>query len=228
MKKILLLTLVCSVFLPCWSWSQERNVSGSIVSKTGYPVKNIRLTVVDLPGSAKSNKQGKFTLKKVRSEDTIVVHVNNKAYIKFELGNNDSLKLVLSDDMIAIHQAGNRVVHEPILTGTLYNNETRAISVITAKMIERQNPLTVVDAIKGMVPGVNIETSGNGYIATMRGQKSLNLSNAALIIVDGMETTLDQANNMSVHDIATIECNKDGFGYGVKGANGVIIINTKR
>ncbi len=227
MKKILLLIFACAVY-PI-SWGQDRSVSGTVVSENGFPMKNIKLSVVDVPISAKTNKNGVFTLKKVRSEDTIIVHITKQNYIKFPLGDNDSLKLILSDKMVAIHNESNIAVNTPILTGTSYNNETRSIAIITSKMIERRNALTLVDAIKGMIPGVNIGVGASGeHYAIIRGQKSLNLSNNALVLVDGMETTLEHANSISVHDIATIEVNKDGFGYGVKGANGVIIINTKK
>lgn len=222
MKKIFLLVLAGAVHITCWG--QDRNVSGTIVSENGYPMKNIRLTIADLPVSVKTNKNGEFTLKRIHPEDTIIVHIAKRNYIKFPLGDNDSLKLVLSDKMVAIHNESNVTVNTPILTGTSYNNETRAVSLITSKMIERTNALTIADAIKGMVPGVTV----SGSSITMRGNKSLNLSQEALVIVDGIETTFEHANSMSVHDVHSIEILKDGFGYGVKGANGVVIIKTKK
>lgn len=222
MKKLLLLMLASAMHVT--SWGQGRIVSGTITSENGFPVKNIRLTVAGLPISAKTNKNGVFTLKNVQSEDTLVVHVAKKAYIKFPLGDNDSLKLVLSDKTVAIHNESNTIINTPVLTGTLHNNEVRSVSLITDKMIERTNALTVAEAIKGMVPGVTITERG----ITMRGSKSLNLSQDALIIIDGMETTFEHANGISVQDIHSIEILKDGFGYGVKGANGVVIITTKK
>ena len=228
MKKILLLAVAYLISLS--SWGQNRDVSGTIVSERGVPVKNIKLSVMSLPISTKTNKNGEFTLKKVRSDDSIVIHVNKKAYARFVLGENDSLKLVLSDKAVAIHNQKNNTAIEdlPIVVGTLYNNETIATSTITAKMIERTNPLTIADAIRGQIPGVNLHTeAGTSYI-TMRGAKSLNLSEHSLIVVDGMETTFDSANSISVYDVESIEVNKDGFGYGVKGANGVVIIKTKK
>jgi outer membrane receptor protein involved in Fe transport len=131
--------------------------------------------------------------------------------------------------MLSLYQEEATSIEIPFVTGTLYNNETRAMSVITSEMIERMNSLTIADAIKGLVPGVNVQTDSTGEsFVTMRGNKSLNLSRNALIIVDGMETTFDHANGMSVYDVESIEINKDGFGYGIKGANGVITIKTKK
>lgn len=212
-----------------FAWGQDMNVTGTVVSENGKPVKNVKLSVLNLPVTAKTNKNGWFVLKKVRPDDTIVVRINSANYAKFRIGENDTLKMVLSDNLLSINRDGKEPLLTPVLQGTLYNNETRTVSVITAKMIERTNALTVVDAIKGMIPGVHIQAAESGaYYATMRGGKSLNMSEHALVIVDGIETTLDFANGVSVNDIETIEINKDGFGYGVKGANGIIIIKTKK
>lgn len=227
MKKYLLLIIALNfcIFLS----AQSMNVTGTVVTDRGYPVKNVKLSVLNLPISSKTNKDGRFTLKKVQPEDTIVVQVNKKSYVKFRLGENETLKLILSSEMLSLNQENASPIQIPFVMGTLYNNETRTMSVITAKMIERMNSLTIADALKGLVPGVNIQTGSSGEaIVTMRGNKSLNLSQNSLIIVDGMETTFDHANGISVHDVESIEISKDGFGYGVKGANGVVIIKTKK
>ena len=222
MKKIFL--LIITYLISTSSWGQDKNVSGIIVSEKGIPVKNIKLSIVNLPISTKTNKNGEFILKKVRSEDSIVIHVNKKAYARFRLGDNDSLKLVLSNKTIALNNQGNAPIGElPIVSGTILN-ENSSPSIITSKMIERTNPLTIADAIKGQLAGVDVH---DGYI-TMRGEKTLNMSNNSLIIVDGMEATFDYANAISVYDVECIEANKSGFGYGTKGACGVLIITTKK
>jgi outer membrane receptor for monomeric catechols len=227
MKKFLL-SLTAGMFLLS-AWGQEMNVTGTVVSDGGNPVKNIKLSILDFPASAKTDKNGRFILKKVRPDDTIVVQINKKSYAKFRVGKNDTLKLVLSERLHSISREGKEPLQAPLLQGTPNNSETRSTSVITGKMIERTNALTVVDAIKESIPGVHIQASeSGGFHAIIRGGKSLNMPEYALVIVDGFETTLDFANSISVHDIASIEISKDGFDYGVKGANGVIIIKTKR
>ena len=227
MKKIFLLIFAGFLFLN--SWGQTRDVPGIVISENGFPVKNIKLSVVDIPVSAKTNKNGRFLLKKVQSEDTIVVHVSKKSYVKINLADFDSLKIVLSDKMVAIHDGENAPIMAPIQDAVFDAYETRSISVITSKMIERRSVLSIADAIKSMAPGVNVVNGGSGeLIVTMRGIKSFTLPQNALIVLDGMETTFDQANAISVHEVDNIEINKDGIGYGVKGANGVVIINLKK
>ena len=227
MKKFFLLIFAGFLFLQ--SWGQTRDVPGIVVSENGFPVKNIKLSVVDVPVSAKTNKNGRFLLKKVQSEDTIVVYVSKKSYAKIHLANYDSLKIVLSDKMIAIHEGENAPVIAPLQEAVFNTYETRSVSVITSKMIERRSVLSIADAIKSMAPGVNVVNGGSGeLIVTMRGIKSFTLPQNALIVLNGMETSFDQANAISVHEVDYIEINKDGIGYGVKGANGVVIINLKK
>ena len=226
MKKFFLLIFTSFLFLQ--SWGQNRNVSGVIVSENNFPVKNIKLSIVDVPISAKTDKNGKFTLKKVQSGDTVVVHLSKSSYVKISLADFDSLKIVLSDNMVAIHNGENAPVMTPVLEGEYNKYETRSVSVITAKMIERRGVLSIAEAIKNMAPGVNVASNGSELIVTMRGIKSFTLPQDALIIVDGMETSFDQANSISIHEVDNIEINKDGIGYGVKGANGVVLITLKK
>ena len=224
MKKILILMIVCCFSFS--SWGQQKNVPGTIVSENGSPIKNIRLFVMNSSSSAKSNKNGKFILRKVLPNDSIIVNVNNKSYFKFPLGDNDSLKMILSDQMISVNQGSPSGISSPVLLGTYYHDFDRNASVITADMIKRMDAKTMLDIITLLIPGVTYNPETNGII--IRGAKSIIGSNDALFIIDGSFTDLGTASGIPVETIETIEIVKDGVGYGSRGANGVIIINTKK
>ena len=85
------------------------------------------------------------------------------------------------------------------------------------------------DYIRGKVPGVQIGTAGPGGMpsVTIRGASSFNASTEPLYILDGSE--VKDISNISPNDIASVEVLKDASSsiYGVRGANGVIIIKTK-
>ena len=101
----------------------------------------------------------------------------------------------------------------------------------------KQHPYTsLVELLQGAnVAGLNITNSaraggaGGDASANIRGQRSLNLSNAPLVVVDGMPMGgLNDADNMlNVNDIDTIEVQKSSSEWGVRGANGVILVKTK-
>ena len=101
-----------------------------------------------------------------------------------------------------------------------------------------QLPVTnVLQALEGAVPGVNITTvssvPGSQPTASVRGQNSITASNSPFVVVDGipLSKTGGSLNDINPNDIASMEILKDASAaavYGTNGANGVILITTKR
>ena len=223
MRKFLLYILVIILFIPT-SWGQNRSVKGIIVSKNETPVNKIKISIAGLPFYDHSKKDGSFTLDKARSDDTIVVQLKNKIYASFMLGECDKLKIVILDDEVAIHREGVYTEKVYITKGNITFNEAKSNSVITAKMIDRMRPQTLFDALKVFVPGISL----NQGDIVLQAPKSIILSNNALVYLDGMESSFEHVNGISVYDIERVEIDKSGYGYGARGANGVVIVNTKR
>ena len=80
----------------------------------------------------------------------------------------------------------------------------------------------------GRVPGLSVYQEGDGYKYVIRGVSTLYGSSDPLFIVDGVET--DNIDHISPRDVSSVEVLKDGSAsiYGTRGANGVILITTKR
>ncbi|HWK58469.1 MAG TPA: SusC/RagA family TonB-linked outer membrane protein [Parapedobacter sp.] len=127
---------------------------------------------------------------------------------------------------------------------------TGSIARVTAKEIERQPVLNPLEALKGRMAGVDIQQQngeiGGGFTVRIRGQNSIRNDpgvNDPLYLIDGVpftSTSLQQSggyfstnplNTLSPSDIASIEVLKDADAtaiYGSRGANGVVLITTKR
>ena len=223
MRKALLFILAIVLIIP-YSWGQNRSVTGIVVSKNETPINKIRVSIAGLPFYDLSKKDGSFTLDKARSDDTIVVRLKNRTYASFMLGECNKLKIVILDNEVAIHREGIDTENVYIAKGTFTFSEAKSNSVVTAKMIDRLRPQTLIDALKVFVPEINFN---QGNIA-LQAPKSIMLENKPLVYLDGMETTFEHVNNMSVYNIERVEIDKSGYGYGARGANGVIIVNTKR
>ena len=93
-----------------------------------------------------------------------------------------------------------------------------------------QNPL---ESIQGKVAGVDIQRSNgsasSGISITIRGNRSIGASNSPLYIVDGVQTS--NIDNLNPNDIESMEFLKDASStaiYGWQGANGIVIITTKK
>jgi len=102
----------------------------------------------------------------------------------------------------------------------------------TDKDFQGQSSARVEELFVGRFPGVRVESAPGGIVVRIRGASSVNGDGAPLYVVDGMP--IDAPNGLlsiSPSDVAKIEVLKDisqTAYYGVRGANGVVIITTKR
>ena len=108
-------------------------------------------------------------------------------------------------------------------------------STVTAEDIERQPGQPIEQVLMGRFPGVTVIRTADGGIAVrIRGTTSIHGSTEPLYVIDGVEIQPGPGGSLvgiNPHDIASIEVIKDPAGeamYGVRGANGVIVIKTKR
>ena len=107
--------------------------------------------------------------------------------------------------------------------------------VVTGEDLDRQPGQPIEQALMGRFPGVTVSRTPDGGVSVrIRGTTSIRASNEPLYVIDGVEIQPGPGGSLrgiNPHDIATIEVVKDPAGeamYGVRGANGVIIIKTKR
>ena len=87
----------------------------------------------------------------------------------------------------------------------------------------------IYDYFLAKVPGVRVEKNGNrGASIYIRGINSINSDNQPMFVVDGV--TVDDISNINPYEVKSVDVLKDGSAaiYGVRGANGVIIINLKK
>ena len=104
-------------------------------------------------------------------------------------------------------------------------------SVLTDSALSRMRFQRFADVIEGRFPGVRVEHYQNGEIGIrVRGAGSFQGRNEPLYLLDGMEIQASSLLQINPEDITRIEVIKDAMAaaYGVRGANGVILITTKR
>jgi TonB-dependent SusC/RagA subfamily outer membrane receptor len=113
--------------------------------------------------------------------------------------------------------------------------ERPSTTTVTAEDIERNPTQPIETVLQAKVPGVWVTRTADGGIAIqLRGQTSFYGSNAPLYVIDGVPIQPGPngaLTGVNPHDIETIEVLKDAADtamYGMRGANGVIIIKTKR
>ena len=223
-KVLMAFVLFLSTFL---SVSAQTKVSGVVIDKNEDPVIGANVVVKGLPSvGASTDLNGTFTITLPKGHNELsvscigykgkVVSVNGLANIKIML-ENSATEL---DDVVVIGY------------GTTKKSDlTAAVSSIKGDAIRSSATTSLVDALQGKVPGMDVMSSredGDNREIHIRGVRSLNAGNAPLVIVDGVPGSFDVVNTS---DIASIEVLKDASSaaiYGSRGANGVIIITTHR
>lgn len=151
-----------------------------------------------------------------------------------QLGDNTSLNITLQESF--------DFLDEIIVTG--YGTQTRrevmaSIIKVNSETIEKVASGNSLDAIKGQVAGVDITSAvgrpGQSPLLRIRGRRSISASNDPLYVIDWIPVTSSVGDgaifDIAPQDIQSIEILKDAAAtaiYGSRGANGVIIVTTKR
>lgn len=168
---------------------------------------------------------GNFTLGGLTEGETLVFTYIGYLTREYEVGQSESITIRLQEDVSALDEV---VV---IGYGTQTKKElTGAVSVVSSESIEELNPTRIEQALQGQVAGVQITSEsgspGSGSNIRIRGI-STNGDNRPLILVDG--NVIEDLSVINPGDIESINVLKDATAgiYGVRAANGVILITTK-
>ena len=227
MKKTLMLTLMlCLVAAVCNAKNEDTPFNGLILDAVGTPLKNAKIWVRDKNRYAKSDKQGRFGLTNVTADDTLHLKYR-KQMIHIPVLGKRSMRIVLSDVLLAAEEDQQLV---DLGYGYVSRREcTVSHGGISGEELRRSGKTSILDALQGRIAGLNISTSGApGAEASVniRGLNSINMSSTPLYIVDGV--VVDSFDSVSIYDVDYVEVLRDANMYGVRGANGVIIVHTRK
>lgn len=215
------------VFSFCFSFAQERNITG-VVSEGSLPLPGVSVAVKGTDKSTQTDLDGKFQIS-AKQGDVLVFAFMGKKEKTATVGAGSVVNVALEDDDI---QLDDVVV-------VAYGTQKReaivgSVAVVSAADLDKRQSTSVLSAIQGSVPGVNIITPG-GVPGTnpeiyIRGINSLKGSRTPLIILDNAPYE-GNLNGISQDQIASISVLKDGAAtslYGSRASSGVIIITTKK
>ena len=227
MKRTAALCLV-GAFCSLNAQAQKIQVKGNLVDGTGEPLIGATVKVKGNAGvGAVTDFDGNFIISVPSENSTLVFTYVGMKTKEVKIGKKRELKLTLEDD---------NAIGEVVVVG--YGQQKKAsvvgaITQTTGKVLERAGGVSDIgSALTGNLPGV-ITTSSSGMPGdedpkiVIRGVSSWNSSDP-LVLVDGIERPMS---SVDIHSVQSISVLKDASAtavYGVKGANGVILITTKR
>jgi TonB-linked SusC/RagA family outer membrane protein len=239
MKKLLLSSLWVLLFMASHVYAQTRTITGTITEKDdGGTLPGVSVMIKGAKTGTQSNAQGKFSISAGTGQTLVFTSVGYKSQSIVISGSTinvvmESNQTQLSDVMVVGYGTQNR-----------RDNVGSVAQIKGADLIE-QPVQNFEQSLAGKAPGVQI-TIANSVLNTppvfhIRGTNSINLSSQPLIVVDGIvsfsgdysggESGGNALSNINPDDIESIDVLKDASAtaiYGSRGANGVVIITTKK
>ena len=225
MKKLLTLLFLVTLSLCLYA---QKQVNGVVVDSNGDPVIGASIQAKGTTQGTISDYDGKFEMEVPESVKTLVVSFVGMATQEVEAGRNIRVTLVENSE----------VIQEVVVTG--YGTVAKgayagSAQAVKAEDIEKKNPSDITKALSGEVAGVQVVTSSGqpGTVASIRirGIGSISASSAPLYVVDGIPLDAGSISSIDPSDIASTTILKDATAtslYGSRGANGVILITTKK
>lgn len=250
------LSLLFYVLLAPWSWGSvsagtylavQDMVRGTVTDAEGKPLAGVNIVVESTERGTMSEMDGSFAIA-AGSDEVLVFSMLGYAPLTAPVAGRNRIDVVMQEDVTALGEvvlnAGYYTVSEREHTGN--------IAIIKAETMEKQpvgNPLV---AMQGQLSGVNIVQNtgvpGGGFTIDIRGRNFINGVSDPLFIVDGVPISsqslgsndvsgqilggnVSPLNAINPNDIESIEVLKDADAtaiYGSRGANGVVLITTKK
>lgn len=223
--------LMLLLFVTAAAFAQQKRVTGKITSSVdGQPVAGATVTAKKSKTVTITGLDGAFSFNVPSDETTLAI-----SSIGFE---TQDVPINTEGNILVSLKTRGLDLNEVVVIG--YGTQKRkdvtgAISSVTAATIEKVPVTTVDQALQGRAAGVQIINNdaapGGNMSVLIRGIGSLAAGgNAPLYVIDGYPTT-EGINNINPNDIASIDVLKDASAtavYGIRAANGVVIITTKK
>ncbi len=206
-----------------------RTITGKVTDANGEALPGANIIVLGTSTGVQADVNGNYEIG-VADPANAVLEFSFIGYTRLQIavGGQSTVNAVLQEEYIGLNElvvVGYGTVKKKDLTGS--------VSSIKAAEINKTATNNALQSMQGKIAGLDVTKSsgesGSGINIVLRGNRSINASNTPLFLVDGIEygSTLD----INASDIQSIEVLKDASStaiYGTRGANGVVIITTRK
>lgn len=225
-KRPLLLLFCLSLFSP-YLFSQNGTpvtITGVVKDATGVGLANVSVLEKGTKNGVTTASGGAFSITISNSKSTLVFSSVGFLSKEVAVGNQASIDVTLDPD--------NKDLGEVVVIGYGAKKKeslTGAISTVTSKDLDRvHGGSTVSSGLAGKIPGVTFRMP-DGRPGASANIQIRNMGNP-LYVIDGIQQDAGQFNNIAPNDIESITVLKDASAaiYGVRAANGVVVVTTKR
>lgn len=207
-------------------------ITGQIVDSKGLPIPGVSVTIKGSTTGTVADNNGKYSIS-VPNKSTVLVF-SSIGFVNQEIpvADQTEINVTLAEKPSALS--------EVIVVG--YGSQKKAdvtgsISSINEEALKSVPVSNLVSALQSQAPGLDIQKAGGKMhpgstpSIAIRGQRSLGATNDVLYVVDGIPYNPTYINDLNQDDVVSVQILKDASAtaiYGSRGANGVILVTTKR
>ncbi|HEY3390047.1 MAG TPA: SusC/RagA family TonB-linked outer membrane protein, partial [Prolixibacteraceae bacterium] len=209
---------------------QSNKVTGKVTDKTGVSLPGVSVVVKGTTTGMVTDGNGKFSLTIPESATFLTFSFVGMQSQDVAIAGKTEFNVVLLDETVNIEEVvaiGYGTSKKKDLTGSVSN--------ISAEKLLDRPAFNVAQAIGGKVAGIKIiernGAPGGNAMIRVRGTNSINSNNDPLFVVDGVVGVSNALGILNPNEIESMDVLKDASAtaiYGARGANGVILITTKR
>jgi TonB-linked SusC/RagA family outer membrane protein len=248
MKKIFLFCLLLFGFLINYSQSQTKKITGKVIDEAGKAIVGATISIKNSKSVVSSDEKGNFTIEVPASAAILVVSFVGMETTELNIGNKSTVTIALKSSSTALEDVvviGYGSVKKSDVTGSAQR--------LNREDLLRDNPGNILQALQGKLAGVNVTQNdgapGAGISIRIRGSNSFLGGTEPLYVIDGVpfnnsnsgstpeslggdeKQTLNALAFLNPDDIESIDVLKDASAtaiYGSRGANGVVLITTRK
>ncbi|MFO7933807.1 MAG: TonB-dependent receptor plug domain-containing protein [Bacteroidales bacterium] len=220
--------LVSLFVLSCGTLLAQMEITGTVTSEEdGSPLPGVAVVVRGTTIGTITDADGNYSIEVPTTEATLMFTFVGMQTLEVPVGNQRTIDVELEQDVFGLD--------EVVVTGyatQVRANLTGAISTVASDQLEATPSTTLMKRMQGTVTGVTIQNDhhpGGDSRILVRGLGTIN-DNSPLFVVDGVPTS-GIWNSINPNDVESITVLKDAASqaiYGARGANGVILVTTKR
>ncbi len=225
-----------------FSFAQGKTVSGSVTDQTGLPLPGVSVVVVGTTSGTQTDFDGNYSIQANSGQVLRFSYLGQKT-INMTVGASNVVNVQMEEDAQALEEVVVVAFGEQTKKSL-----TSSIAKVEADVVKSIATPTISGALQGAANGLQVNQNsgvpGGAFSVRVRGASSINGSNEPLYVVDGVPILSgsignnafggqdnDVLANLNFNDVESIQVLKDASSaaiYGARGANGVVLITTKR
>jgi len=227
-RRLKVLFSSCLFLLSIGVYAQEKVVTGTISMSSGEPLPGVNVIEKGTTNGVVADFDGNYSITVSQGSTLVISSIGLKSQ-ELTIGQANVYNITMEED--------NTQLDEVVVVGygtQKKSDVTGSVVSVSSEDINSRPVNNAIEAMQGKAAGVDISTNERpGQIGsiTIRGVRSLSASNSPLYVLDGIPLISGGIDNVNPSDIESIDILKDASAtaiYGSRGANGVVIVTTKK